>query len=86
MRQVVKINTAVFLSSLTKWNLILGLLLLGLQFILGLVYVGGLKASCPITMSQSECNEGAVRSINHHGLSNDTRGTFIGLEFCFITL
>jgi len=39
MRQVVKINTAVFLRDISKWNMVLGILLLITQFVLGIAFV-----------------------------------------------
>jgi hypothetical protein len=39
MRQVVKINTAVFLRDISKWNMVLGILLLITQFVLGIAFI-----------------------------------------------
>jgi hypothetical protein len=73
MRQVFKINTAIFLKDLSKWNLIIGVTLLILQFIFGLIFIGGINVS--------PANEVLATLIK-----NSTRPTYIALEFCFITI
>jgi hypothetical protein len=62
MRQVVKINTAVFLRDLSKWNMILGILLLLTQFVLGIAFIAKLNLTCPGT--GLECDDGLILSYN----------------------
>lgn len=85
MRQVVKINTAVFLRDISKWNMVLGILLLITQFVLGIAFIQQLTIECA-GGAVSTCDNGIVTGYNQHGLSNEVQPTFIGLAFCFVTL
>jgi hypothetical protein len=65
--------------------MILGIALLIAQFSCGVIFVELITVECnsPVDVN---CNDGLVTSWNLHDISSDVRPTFIGIEFCFVTI